>query len=249
MPNHVTNVIEFNCSEEEFRRIAEFLRCEGEQLGSVDFNKLIPMPEELAVESGSRGEHGLRMYEKYLSETALITDESEKESLRKKYIEKCWDDPEIFQLGKAYFDNLLKYGATTWYDWCIEHWGTKWNAYDSVPVNPGEKRLQFCTAWNSVPNVILMLSKRFPDANIVYGWADEDVSFNVGTIAFRNGKPVIMDIPDNGSKEAYEMAAKIMDFDLSEWGYVLSEDGSTYEYNEENFFANHPEERTSEDAR
>ncbi len=26
-----------------------------------------------------------------------------------------------------------------------------------------------------------------------------------------------------------------MDFDLSEWGYVLSEDGSTYEYNEENF--------------
>ncbi len=79
MPNHVTNVIEFNCSEEEFRRIAEFLRCEGEQLGSVDFNKLIPMPEELAVESGSRGEHGLRMYEKYLSETALITDESEKE--------------------------------------------------------------------------------------------------------------------------------------------------------------------------
>ena len=67
MPNHVTNVLKFDCSEERFLEIANFLRMEGEPLGSVDFNKLIPMPKELDIESGSRGMNGLKLYREYIS--------------------------------------------------------------------------------------------------------------------------------------------------------------------------------------
>lgn len=53
MPNHITNVLEFNCSDERFREIAEFLQGErkDEPLGVVDFNVLIPMPKPLMIEA------------------------------------------------------------------------------------------------------------------------------------------------------------------------------------------------------
>ncbi len=53
MPNHVTNHLSFECSEEQMKEILEFLRVEEQELGTVDFNKLIPMPESLKIDSGS----------------------------------------------------------------------------------------------------------------------------------------------------------------------------------------------------
>ena len=50
MPNHITNILEFDCSPERFQQIAESLRSNPEEpLGQVDFNKLIPMPESLCM--------------------------------------------------------------------------------------------------------------------------------------------------------------------------------------------------------
>ena len=49
MPNHITNILEFECTPERFKVIAESLKSNpDEPLGQVDFNTLIPMPESLA---------------------------------------------------------------------------------------------------------------------------------------------------------------------------------------------------------
>jgi hypothetical protein len=40
-------------------------------------------------------------------------------------------------------------------------------------------------------------------------------------------------LPENGSRQAYELAAQIMGLDLKEMGFVLSKDGSTYEFDME----------------
>ena len=59
MPNHITNVLEFDCGPEEFQKIAEFLRGSPDRpLGHVDFNTLMPMPSSLDIEAGSRATRG-----------------------------------------------------------------------------------------------------------------------------------------------------------------------------------------------
>lgn len=231
MPNHVTNVLKFDCSEERFLEIANFLRMEGEPLGSVDFNKLIPMPKELDIESGSRGMNGLKLYREYISavnQGAAPMDEVNRTAMEEFY--KSQADPEIWALGKAYYENLQNHGATTWYEWCWEHWGTKWNAYAYNEIDPSNKTLIFCTAWSPVPKLIEALSVEFGDVDILYRWADEDLGQNVGEAMYQEGDIIWDATPEYGSKEAIEMAAEILGADVADWGLRLSADGSAYEY-------------------
>ena len=115
MPNHVTNVIEFDCTVERFTEIAESLKSNPEEpLGQVDFNTLIPMPATLNIESGSRGETGYKAYKKFITQS-LPLDDAAKNELEDAYKNRFKNDPEIWELGKQYYNNLMQYGATTWY--------------------------------------------------------------------------------------------------------------------------------------
>lgn len=233
MPNNITNLLEFDCSEEKFREIAEFLRGNStEPLGHVDFNTLIPMPKTLDIEAGSRGEEGYREYKKFIAEASKLS-KNKIPALEEKYKAKFEEDPAIWELGKQYFENIQNYGAPNWYDWCCSNWNTKWNAYDCIPIDPSDKLLCFETAWDGVPPIIEALSRKFPDTEIKYGWADEDIGYNVGSFTIKAGKVLSTEIYEGGSREAYEQAAEIMGEDLSEWGLQLSADGSTYEYHED----------------
>ena len=100
MPNHVTNIIDFHCSQKVFQEIAEFIRKDDSFFGSVDFNKVLPMPPELDIEAGSRGDQGLKMYKEYLNRLALFTTPEDIRHLRQDYLDKVKDDPEIFELGR-----------------------------------------------------------------------------------------------------------------------------------------------------
>jgi len=249
MPNHVTNLITFDCSARRFQEIAEFVRCENDFLGSVDFNKVMPMPESLNIECGSRGNRGYELYKEYLGRVSLLMSPEDRKALKTEYLEKVADDPEVFELGKQYYENLKEYKATTWYDWSINNWGTKWNAYDCVEVDADSKFLQFNTAWSSVPNILSLLSEEFPEVRMEYKWADEDIGHNVGTAIFYDGELQEYDVPNGGSKEAYELAAEVLDFDLAEWGFALTKDGSTYEYIGENLYVNDAPEHSSGEER
>lgn len=233
MPNHVTNLVQFACSRDRFMEIAEAVRQDGEFLGSVDFGKLIPMPESLNIECGSRGQRGLKEYREYLKavdrEINPWATRMEIPSLRE-FAEKTGTDYETIIMGKQYFDNMVNYGAPTWYEWSIENWGSKWNAYDCVEVEPESRYLQFTTAWSCVEPVIAELSKRFPEVPISYGWADESIGRNVGSIVLFGGKIIDEYLPPEDSKEAFELSAEIMDDDLHEMGFKFNEVTNTYDY-------------------
>ena len=98
----------------------------------------------------------------------------------------------------------------------IANWGTKWNAYDCYTDDPCGGRLEFNTAWDGVPSIIQKISERFPDVLIHYGWADEDIGNNTGRIDFKNGEDVWFDIPEGGSKHAFEIACDIQGYDIEE---------------------------------
>lgn len=144
MPNHVTNIIELECSRERSKEIMEFLRADGQDYGSVDFNKLIPMPESLNITSGSETDRGIEIYltavnpntkdyglEKMSSnEFDLLVTMLNNERMFGKYDSNLSDEriasftkyvsfETYVQTGRTAVDNFRQYGATTWYEWCI----------------------------------------------------------------------------------------------------------------------------------
>ncbi|HKD36266.1 MAG TPA: hypothetical protein VKB78_05680, partial [Pirellulales bacterium] len=46
--------------------------------------------------------------------------------------------------------DIGKYRALMWHEWCSDHWGTKWNAYDAGVTNneDGSLHVNFDTAWS-----------------------------------------------------------------------------------------------------
>lgn len=111
-------------------------------------------------------------------------------------------------VGKAYIDNILEYGADTWYDWCIENWGTKW---DACECKIGDDYLEFETAWDAPFPIIEELSRRFPKLTFSHEYADEDLGSNCGQLTFKNGGVVETRAFDSDD-EAYEFACMM-------WGY------------------------------
>lgn len=89
-------------------------------------------------------------------------------------------------LGNMYLHNILTYGCDTWYDWCCENWGTKWNACE---VCMGRDSISFQTAW-SVPDPILEAFSYICDKYDVTfegQYAGEDRGCNSGHISSENG--------------------------------------------------------------
>lgn len=105
-------------------------------------------------------------------------------------IEKELNINSLEELGNAYLENIKEYGYTTWYEWRIDNWGTKWDVYDDFQCN--ETTMIFKTAW-SIPELIIeRLSEEFPNEFIEVKFADEDVySDNNGKITYLDGLSTI----------------------------------------------------------
>ena len=101
---------------------------------------------------------------------------------------------DLNDLGKLYLKNLKDYGFINWYDWCIENWGTKWNAYEQQHFSIRyDNVIIFETAWSYPKPIIEKLAKKY-DFNFKY--ADEDIGNNCGKIAFADGEAIVFDIKD-----------------------------------------------------
>lgn len=66
MPNHVMNVVTFNGSNKSVQEILEEIKDDEIGYGSIDFNKIDPMPTELNIESGSKTNEGLKYYKDFV---------------------------------------------------------------------------------------------------------------------------------------------------------------------------------------
>ncbi len=62
MPNHVTNVVKISGKQADIDRIMGYVQAKDEAYGSFDFNKIIPMPASMNIESGSSQNTALEVY-------------------------------------------------------------------------------------------------------------------------------------------------------------------------------------------
>ncbi|MCM1220978.1 MAG: hypothetical protein NC548_41480, partial [Lachnospiraceae bacterium] len=91
----------------------------------------------------------------------------------------------------------------TWYDWCCENWGTKWNAYCDTVID--DDRISFETAWSTPLPILKKLSETYPDLEIEHWWADEDVGCNVGHAIYKGGKIIEGGFVEDESNDAYRV--------------------------------------------
>lgn len=238
MPNHVENIITLKGDEKKISEMLKAIQNDDYGLGTVDFNKIIPMPESLNIEAGSRTDRGLKLYKEFISEclfdcretdilkiSADTLAESEKSYLSK---QKEIDSAE-WKLGKTAWNNIQKYGAPTWYEWRINNWGTKWGAYGYAKGTDYSKSedLQFQTAW-SAPNPILRkLSEMYPDITFEHAWADEDIGQNCGRKIYCNGECIEKYYPES-QKDGIEFACRIWDYDPADLDLTLNKTENKY---------------------
>jgi hypothetical protein len=147
-----------------------------------DFNKIVPMPEELRNTTAP---------------TNILSDEE-------------YAKTPLRGITQAMSDELKqKFGFDNWYDWAYQHWGTKWNA-DEVIIN--DNQIEFNTAWNCSEPIFIKLSEMFPNVNFEVEFSDEDFGYNVGKFKLFEGIIVDSFYPKGGSEEAYELALDIQDY-------------------------------------
>ena len=81
-----------------------------------------------------------------------------------------------------------KYGATNWYDWCIKHWGTKWDVPSDTVLTVGEKEIYgwFDTAWAPPVKWLVYVSKEFPTLTFTLYFSEGGVGF-YGSFSAKNG--------------------------------------------------------------
>ena len=161
--------------------------------------------------------------------------EEEKETLQK-----------IKSLGEQALKNKQEHQFTDWYNWSIENWGTKWNAYSHEDVQDkaslekaiqeGEVVIRFDTAWSAPVPVIEKVASMFKEHELKFRWADEDIGSNCGHFKMKNGEPVDIEMAgnwnemskeDQGNWNLFALSVKNPDCDISEIleEYELGENG------------------------
>lgn len=94
---------------------------------------------------------------------------------------------------------MSKYGATNWYDWANQNWGTKWDAIDvggpvveeeSLGVLGSEVRAvySFSTAWRPPVALLHYISTQYPTLRFNDSWTEEGGA--AGDFTYINGEEV-----------------------------------------------------------
>lgn len=115
-------------------------------------------------------------------------------------------------------DVVASYGTAglhpKWYDWSIENWGTKWNAYE-ICATPDD--IRFDTAWSCPVPIVQALADHY----IPFRWeyADEDIGHNAGVWTYTgSGDPIYSEFGD-----PVEAALTIKGYDKEEYYREMEE--------------------------
>lgn len=199
-----------------------------------DFNRIIPMPLILEkTVSGSHSHHFEQLVDEKMTYCEMLQRPPaylrKDENGNKVYVTGEADKAAWPSLLRRYYLGLKLYGHPTWYDWCLYHWGCKWNAKD-FEINESGTRCRFETPWSHPMPLVEALSRTYPQALIEVQFADETIGYNAGRYTIKDGEYLVPDDIVCGSREAYEIA-----FDL--WGgreeYRYDEEEGSYVYIDE----------------
>lgn len=164
MPNHITTEVEIKSTKEKIddliKRTKIVLDSDAET-NQFDFNGIVSMPQVIFDTTSPT----------LVVETQKQADELESES--KKNHRETWGRYLTTNISKAESERRMKeYGALNWYDWSINNWGTKWNAYEVRLTHYEDTKLviEIQTAWGTPHKIWTKLEEMgFSVKGVYYG--------------------------------------------------------------------------------
>lgn len=194
MPNHITSIITFDGPEEKVKELKNKVTTKE---SIFDFNRIIPMPEELIISENSYTDFFSKLEKYRLLDLAHIF---------RKECEKL-EGTSFKSDAIAGLLNYLNYGYVSWYYWSIENWGTKWNSYEIEYIN--DNQVTFQTAWEFPKPIIQKLSELYPELTIIAEYYDEDFGYNLGSCTFKEGILIDGGALEDDSQEGYALLWEI----------------------------------------
>ena len=203
MPNYCMNKLELVGDQKE---VAQLLKWVKGPDNAFDFQRIIPMPESIKdTERGSISFASeavcLYLQDKTVSNHLQWLMERNQIAMEKldATIEK-WEKEKKIDLAMGYriIANRLAYnGCGDWYEWCIENWGTKWEACETEVV---DNVINFETAWSPCTPIVEKLAELFPEIQFIYTYFEPGVSL-AGIEKYQNGDCVELQVYEQEEKE------------------------------------------------
>jgi hypothetical protein len=174
----------------------------------LDFNKVIPEPEELDIPY-------------YYNDSVVLN------SVLKDFISVSPEDLETIQehikngatleqlqeLGLQYISNKVHYSHTTWYTWRLEHWGTTSNIVnkpdsgyvedDCDGIEDDVDELIFTTSDGPIIPIVKKLIKLYPEKDIEYWYASDNIATHTGHITHKKDDYIMDNIKLSLSQKEY----------------------------------------------
>lgn len=148
MPNYCVNELLIT-GELSFRR--DFEEIARSETRVLDFNNFVPYPEEWR--------EGDEKWEEWWA-TSNAMDSIDREVFSQEHPQ-----------PKHYYSDVG-------YNWCISNWGSKWNSLESCSDNNSKRLIyKFDTAWSPPREVILVISKLFPDLRFRLRYWEAGIGF------------------------------------------------------------------------
>ena len=169
--------------------IADYIS--GGEAGVIDFNKIIPMPEILKGSTSGSLESEARVFAGLSSGAAMLTYPWVREAgvrdlpgLKQLLVQR---NPEVAKLGMELQRMKAETGYTSWYEWCCNSWGTKWNSSEGVRDDQRTRIcLTFDTAWSPPMPIVDGLSEMYPKTKFSLRYYEAGMGFK-GHYAMKGG--------------------------------------------------------------
>ena len=230
MANYYQSTLTLRGERETVEKVFDSIK-NDEDKRVIDFEKVIPMPEELNIESSSDPEFLIILFLRQSRLSLCYGPYSPEVKMAWERYEKMDDErkEKNEELAKKYLMNIAKYDYANWYSWHIGKWGTKWNSIDGYGHQHREAdTIYFETANGFCEPVIEELSKRYPDIEFDYAAADEDIGSNTIKGTYKAG--AFVGVHEHQTPAAYDIAFELYPDRREEFHQL--EDG-TWSCNEE----------------
>ena len=145
MPNHCHNRVTFYSATGDDDSVAKIAKLKQIFEDEKCFSQIIPEPD-------------------WANQPLLTSDNR---------FTKYGNDGELPILQTDSYGDCLRFQSTgiadqRWYDWRVNHWGTKWDCYDVEVTDddPECLEIQFNTAWSPPEAICHALREQYPDVSI-----------------------------------------------------------------------------------